>query len=341
MDKISIIVPTYNRKVMLQRLLESFNRLQSHCPLEFIIIDDCSDDGTEMIVETWKDTVNFADVHYHRLPSRSGPARARNAGITLSTGNILAFTDSDCITDPFWIDQLYTQLISNPSFAGAGGHVLPVHQDVYSLYNTVYRILEPPSHINAVIGANCIFWKQPVVDVGMFDDYFFYPGGEEIALCMKLWIRGYRFGFEEHAVIYHDYRQNLKDFIRSFYHYGIGERIILENRLKEYLRYMTYPEQMHNYLAFKNFYVFLLIFIMRVVYGTFRQRTFLGTLQVSKKQKYMLIGLFAIQNFSYHLGRGTFSGRLVRQVQKYSATPSEYLNVPDSGPGKAPYLTSK
>jgi hypothetical protein len=104
---------------------------------------------------------------------------------------------------------------------------------------------------------------------------------------------------------------------------------------------MTYPEQMHNYLAFKNFYVFLLIFIMRVVYGTFRQRTFLGTLQVSKKQKYMLIGLFAIQNFSYHLGRGTFSGRLVRQVQKYSATPSEYLNVPDSGPGKAPYLTSK
>ena len=80
-----------------------------------------------------------------------------------------------------------------------------------------------------------------------------------------------------------------------------SESFLSENRLKEYLRYMTYPEQMHNYLAFKNFYLFLLIFIMRVVYGTFRQIHLLGTLQVSKKQKYMLIGLFAIQNFSYHL----------------------------------------
>jgi hypothetical protein len=97
---------------------------------------------------------------------------------------------------------------------------------------------------------------------------------------------------------------------------------------------MTYPEQMHSNLAFKNFCLFLLIFIMRVVYGTILQRTFLGTLQISKKQKYMLIGLFAIQNFSYHLGRGTFSGRLVRQVRKYTATPSEYLNNPDHGPEK-------
>ena len=190
MDRISIIVPTYNRKVMLQRLLESFSRLQCHCPLEFIIVDDCSDDGTRAMVEDWKDTIGFADVIYHRLASRSGPALARNAGISLSTGNILAFTDSDCMADPSWVEQLYQRLISDPVYAGVGGRVLPLHDDIYSFYNTVFRCLEPPGHINAVIGANCMFWKQPVIDVGMFDDYFFHPGGEEIALCMKLWIKG-------------------------------------------------------------------------------------------------------------------------------------------------------
>jgi glycosyltransferase involved in cell wall biosynthesis len=328
MDKISIIVPTYNRKVMLQQLLESFSRLYCQCPLEFIIVDDCSDDGTRAMVEEWKGTVGFSPVIYHRLVSRSGPARVRNAGIRLSTGNILAFTDSDCITDPSWIEQLYQRLISNPGYAGAGGRVLPIHQDIYSLYYTVYRILDPPGHINAVIGSNCIFWKQPVVDAGMFDDYFFDPGGEEIALCMKLWIRGYRFGFEEHAVLYHDYRQNLADFVTSFYRYGKGERITFENRLEDYLRYMPYPEQKHNYLAFRNFFLFWLIFIMRILYGTIRQRVFVRTLQITNKKKVMLVGLYALQNFSYHLGRGTFSAAFVRHVRKYGAGTPDSLTFP-------------
>jgi glycosyltransferase involved in cell wall biosynthesis len=177
MDRISIIVPTYNRRVMLQRLLESLSRLQCHCPLEFIIVDDCSDDLTQTMVEDWKETAGLSNVIYHRLASRSGPARARNTAIRHSTGNILAFTDSDCVADPSWVEQLYQRLISDPVYAGVGGRVLPLHDDIYSLYNTVYHVLEPPAHLNAVIGANCMFWKQPVVDAGMFDDFF--PAPEE------------------------------------------------------------------------------------------------------------------------------------------------------------------
>ncbi|MHB8052485.1 MAG: glycosyltransferase family 2 protein, partial [Methanoregula sp.] len=274
-DRISIIVPTYNRIVMLQRLLESFGTLQCQCPLEFIIVDDCSDDKIRALVEDWKATIGFADVKYHRLSSRSGPARARNAGIAISTGNILAFTDSDCMADPLWVEHLHRRLTSRPEYAGVGGRVLPLHDDIYSTYNTVFRCLEPPKHIEAVIGANCMFRKQPVIDAGMFDENFFHPGGEEIALCMKLWIKGYRFGFEEQALVYHDYRQNFPDFIRTFYHYGAGERIILTNWPTEYFQYMQYPEKMHNYIAFKNSKKFLMFFSLHLVYGTFKQHSFL------------------------------------------------------------------
>jgi glycosyltransferase involved in cell wall biosynthesis len=316
MDRISIIVPTYNRKGMLQRLLESFGKLRCHCLLEFIIVDDCSDDGTGAIVEDWKAMIDFADVKYHRLTSRSGPARARNAGIALASGNILAFTDSDCIVDPAWADVLYQSLISNPDYAGAGGRVLPLRDDIYSTYNTVYRCLEPPKHIEAVIGANCMFRKQPVIYAGMFDENFFYPGGEEIALCMKLWIKGYRFGFEEQAVVYHDYRQNLPDFIRTFYHYGVGERIILTNWPTDYFQYMQYPEKMHNYIAFENGKKFLMFFLLHLVYGTFMQYSFLTGIPLTWKARLKLNGLYGIHQLSYHVGRGTFSGTLVKSVRQ-------------------------
>jgi glycosyltransferase involved in cell wall biosynthesis len=323
---------------MLQRLLESFGKLRCHCPLEFIIVDDCSDDRTGAIVEDWKATVGFADVKYHRLSLRSGPARARNAGIVLSTGNILAFTDSDCMADPLWVEQLYRRLTSRPEYAGVGGKVLPLHDDIYSTYNTVYRCLEPPVHIEAVISANCMFWKQPVIDAGMFDEFFFHPGGEEIALCMKLRIKGYRFGFEEQALVYHDYRQNLRDFIRTFYHYGVGEQIILTNRPMEYFQYMQYPEKMHNYIAFKNSKKFLIFFFLHLVCGTFMQYSFLVGIPLSWKVRLKLNGLYGVHQLSYHLGRGTFSGVTVREVRSFRTCHPERFHTLDPDTDGDPVL---
>jgi len=325
-DRISVIVSTYKRKEKLARLLESFRYLHSICPLEFIVVDSASHDGTDEVVKNWIPTIDFAEVKYQVLPGRVPLARSRNIGISLSTGTIIAFTDDDCTVDPGWTDHLYRALTASPGLAGVGGRVLPFGSDIYSLYYTVYGLLEPPAHINAVIGANCMFRKQPVTDAGLFDDYFIHPGGEEIALSMKLWIKGFRFGFEEQAVVYHDYRQSLKDFIKTFYYYGTGERILFENRPKEYFQYMKYPEQIYHYLAFKNFLLFWLIFIMRVIYGIISQRTFTGTLQISYKKRLMLIGLNAIQNFSYHYGRGTFSGAIIKKVRKCGAVTPESIS---------------
>jgi glycosyltransferase involved in cell wall biosynthesis len=43
-------------------LLESFSKLECSCPLEFVIIDDCSDDGTGSVVKDWNKPLGFADV---------------------------------------------------------------------------------------------------------------------------------------------------------------------------------------------------------------------------------------------------------------------------------------
>ena len=316
-DRISLIVSTYKRKEKLARLLESFRYLRSICPLEFIIVDSASNDGTDKVVKNWIPTIDFADVKYHVLPECVTLACSRNIGISLSTGSIIAFTDDDCTVDPGWIDHLYHSLTASPGLAGVGGRVLPFGNDIYSLYYTVYRLLEPPAHINAVIGANCMFWKQPVTDAGLFDEYFTRLGGEEIALCMKLGLRGYRFGFEEKAIVYHDYRTGLLNFIRLFYRDGYSERVIYETDPERYLRFMQYPEQVYDYLAFRHPLVFPGVFFLRMSGGIVWQYAFLRGRNLSLKNRILLNGLYACAHFSYHLGRGTFAGRLEKRVRKF------------------------
>lgn len=318
-DRISIIVSTYKRSNKLQRLLDSFDRLRAPCPLEFIIIDSASRDGTEEIVRTWIATTGSLNVNYHLLPQRVPLAHARNIGISLSTGTVLAFTDDDCTVDPAWADRLYARLAASPGLAGVGGRVLPVGDDIWSRYYTVFRVLEPPDHINTVIGANCMFQKQPVLDAGMFDEYFTSLGGEEIALCMKLALNGYRFGFEEQAVVYHEYRKGFRHFVRTFYRDGKGDRVIYEHDPDRYLRFMQYPEQVCDNLAFRHPLLFRLVFPFRLTAGILRQYPSLQSRIPSRHERVLLTGLYACAQISYHLGRGTFSGRLVKRVQQYRA----------------------
>ncbi len=328
-DRISIVVSTFQRKEKLIRLLESFSRLRCSCPLEFVLVDNCSEDGTGNVITDWAASVRFADVQYRMLRERVPLVRSRNAGIAMSTGNIIAFTDDDCEVDPGWVEQLYQRLRSSTDYAGAGGRVLPLGDDLYSRYFTVFGILEPPRHINAVITANCIFHKGPVADAGLFDEYFTELGGEEIALCMKLWNRGYRFGFEERAVVHHEYRQGLRNFARTFYRDGKGDRLIAGHDPDQYLRFMQYPEQVYGYLAFRHPFVFPFVFLLRMIGGILLQYPSLHSRVPSRKDRILLVGLHACAQFSYHLGRGTVTGMLGKRVRDYRArNPGAVLPVP-------------
>ena len=89
---ISVVIPTYNRKTLLMRAVDSVLK-QTYSNLEVWIIDDGSTDGTEKAVEAYQDK----RVHYARMTKNSGPSAARNEGIRRANGEIIAFLDSDDI----------------------------------------------------------------------------------------------------------------------------------------------------------------------------------------------------------------------------------------------------
>ncbi len=90
MHKISVIVTTYNRKYEVRRALDSVYT-QTVTPYEVLLIDDCSGDGTRQYIESFQ----FKNLKYFELSENSGPGAARNYGIRQSTGDYIAFLDSD------------------------------------------------------------------------------------------------------------------------------------------------------------------------------------------------------------------------------------------------------
>src|SRR4051812_39670363 len=99
----SVVVPTYRRPDLLDRCLSALVA-QDFDPAacEVIVADDAAGDETRRQVEKWAGASRFA-LRYVAVGPPHGPAAARNAGWRAARGEVVAFTDDDCVPDPGWL----------------------------------------------------------------------------------------------------------------------------------------------------------------------------------------------------------------------------------------------
>lgn len=117
--RVSVIVPVRDRRELLRKLLDGLKR-QTFDDFELIVVDDGSSDGSAELVEQqqhdrWasKDAPSavLSDDLFVRIGGRvrlirqepAGAVAAREAGLAAAVGDVLAFTDSDCVPDPQWL----------------------------------------------------------------------------------------------------------------------------------------------------------------------------------------------------------------------------------------------
>ncbi|MCK4352501.1 glycosyltransferase family 2 protein [candidate division WOR-3 bacterium] len=111
---ISIVIPTYNRRKYLNSILNSLNEMEfKKEDYEIIVVDDGSTDGTEQIIVNCNppEAEQIANLRYFRQEHK-GASAARNLGIKSAKGEIIAFTDSDCIADKNWLKEIVKSLCS-------------------------------------------------------------------------------------------------------------------------------------------------------------------------------------------------------------------------------------
>ena len=89
---VSIVIPTYNRKSLVKRAMDSALE-QDYTDFELLVVDDRSTDGTAALIS--EAATADSRIRYLRNEYQQGPAGARNFGIDHARGEYMAFLDSD------------------------------------------------------------------------------------------------------------------------------------------------------------------------------------------------------------------------------------------------------
>lgn len=227
--RVSVVVASYNGAGTLKACLQSLEHL-NYPNYEVILVDDGSSDGTQEIAAL------FPTVRNLRHQRNQGLSAARNTGIYAATGDIIAFTDSDCRADEDWLHFLVGDLL-NSRYAGIGGHnFLP--PDDSPIAASVMVSPGGPAHVmltdrlaEHIPGCNMAFYKWALLEVGGFDPAY-RKAGDDVDICWRLQQRGYRLGFSPAGFVWHYRRNTIQAYLRQQSGYGDAEAL-LERRHPE------------------------------------------------------------------------------------------------------------
>lgn len=230
--RISVVVPVYNREGFIVSCLESL--LQQTLPAyEILIVDNQSTDRSYAIIEEW---ITAHPGRFCRLLQEKtrGPSAARNCGVEAATGDIVAFTDSDCLTDVRWLEKL-AAAYENETIGGTAGRILSdAPKNVIEKFSAVFTLRSPPAartydHYEFSEGgfpsANLSFRREVFVKAGGFEGEIYT---EDYGLCAKVYRAGWKIRYTPEAIVYHCHRSSLRGMMRQAFGIGKGHPVLLK-----------------------------------------------------------------------------------------------------------------
>ena len=225
---VSVVVCSYNGARTLRDCLNSLQHL--HYPkYEVVFVDDGSKDNTQEIMKDFPNVRNIVQVN-------KGLSVARNVGIAAGKGEVIAFTDSDCMVDRDW---LYFPRPQPPlgRFRGRGrSNISPPATDW--IQATVGAAPGSPSHVlltdtiaEHVPGCNMAYFKWALEEIGGFDPEY-RKAGDDVDVCWRLMQRGYQIGFSPAAVVWHYRRFEVRTYFSQQTGYGEAEAMLRYKHLQ-------------------------------------------------------------------------------------------------------------
>lgn len=205
---VSIVIPAYNAARTLEACLRACLD-QTYPETEVIVADDGSTDGTPEIAAR-------LGVRYLWQENR-GPAAARNTGARAARGEIIAFTDSDCVPASDWIEQLMAGFAPDiVAVGGTYGIANPesrlarlVHEEI------VVRHTRFKDEVDFLGSFNVAYRKDAFDAVNGFDESFTAASGEDNDLAYRLQDAGGTLRFHRAAVVAHHHPVRLLPYLRT------------------------------------------------------------------------------------------------------------------------------
>jgi GT2 family glycosyltransferase len=220
--RVSVVVCSYNGASTLESCLKSLERL-NYPDYEVILVDDGSTDRTPEIAAC------YPAVRCHRQPNR-GLSVARNVGMELATGEIIAYTDSDCIADEDWLHFLVGKLLQTGASAVGGPNLLPTNDGavaacVSASPGTPAHILIDDEVAEHVPGCNMAFWTDRLRAIGGFDPLF-TKAGDDVDVCWRMQEHGEKIVFSPSGMVWHHRRSTVSAYLKQQRGYGEAEALL-------------------------------------------------------------------------------------------------------------------
>lgn len=207
---VSIIICTHNRSKYLNDCLESIFS-QNYRNFEIIVVDDGpSTDDTTAVLSRYSVVVV-------KPGGLVGPARARNMGIKVSKGKILAFIDDDSIADKEWLDTIVGKFGEDESIKCVGGKAITYGTNkaefmngTVDMFGRSVPINEVPQEFwsnkgniyNNVVGTNFAVDAASMKSIGGFDEYYSYYY-EDTDIAIRIIKSGFRTAHEPRSIVWH------------------------------------------------------------------------------------------------------------------------------------------
>lgn len=217
---VSIVICTKNEAMNIRNALDSLieNNVMNQ-KVEVIVVDGYSTDETAQIVSEYP-----VKLLYESTGTRGG---ASNVGWKNAKGDIIVYTNADCLFSKDWISNILKSL-SDPKTAAAGGIDLtpPVTTSYFEKASGLLDELRifPKHRLGLVFrlrGCNVAYRKSALIRCNGFDESFHFA--EETELQYRLYKIGYNLAFDPSIVVYHKRRSSLTEYWRQFYGCGYGK----------------------------------------------------------------------------------------------------------------------
>lgn len=216
--RVSVIIPTFNRRALLERTLPTV--LDQTFPAgeyEVIVVVDGSTDGTAEALRSLSSPVRFRVLEQFNR----GQAAARNAGLSVATGDLVLFLDDDLFCERDLIaehvaarsgadDLVFGPVLVSPE----SRRTLATEWMRVSVRDWLFRLSRAGVSLptDAMVLANSSMNRDVLVGIGGFDEQF-VRAHEDRELGLRLWRAGVRFQFCKKAVTYQLYTKSTDELV--------------------------------------------------------------------------------------------------------------------------------
>lgn len=232
---VSVVIPVHNGQEHLAGLFECLKRQEVPVErVEYIFVNNMSTDNTTAILADFTNEaskVNLRVQVFTENTIQSAPA-ARNEGIRRAKGDIIAFTDVDCLPESHWLSELIKPF-DDTGVCIVAGEVLPFGgKTIVEKYSVSHMLVSQKKtlghhHRPYAQTANMAVRRSVLERSGLFRPYV--SAGEDADLCWRITAEnGCGIFLAGKAVVEHKMRKTINGLMKQFYLYGQGDKYLKE-----------------------------------------------------------------------------------------------------------------